>query len=247
MIPTAAASERVRDGKIPLAGFPGHDKQKLMALIQSSDKSESEDDDLDVNAPAGDVYKTHSTGIFDLLEDLKEKAEEELASLRKAETNTQHNFAMLKQSLEDQMEVDDKQLGEAKTAKHDAFETKATAEGDLSVAKQDLSDSESVLKSMKGDCAARAADHETSVANRADELKAIAAAKQAIMEMTGGAQGIVYNSASFLQLQVSGVVDVDPSRFGVSSMMARTGKFDGSFIGSTVMCTPSKICGVRVY
>merc|ERR1740138_660570 len=55
-----------------------------MALVQSSENSDS--DDEDVNAPAAAVYKTHSTSIFDLLEDLKEKAEEELSDLRKAET-----------------------------------------------------------------------------------------------------------------------------------------------------------------
>merc|ERR1719387_3175202 len=82
---------------IDAAAFSAHDKQKLVALVQSSSNS----DDDDINAPAAAVYKTHSTSIFDLLEDLKEKAEEELASLRKAETNTKHNYEMLKQSLED--------------------------------------------------------------------------------------------------------------------------------------------------
>merc|ERR1740127_310434 len=108
---------------VDAAGFPGHDKQRLMSLIQSSDKSE--DDDLDVNAPAGAVYKTHSTGIFDLLEDLKDKAEEELANLRKAETTTQHNFAMLKQSLEDSIAADTKAKDETSAAKADAEEAKA--------------------------------------------------------------------------------------------------------------------------
>ena len=37
-----------------------------------------------------------------MFEDLKDKAEGELADLRKAETNAQHNYDMLKQSLEDQ-------------------------------------------------------------------------------------------------------------------------------------------------
>merc|ERR1719281_1641946 len=100
---------------VDAACFSGHDKQKLMSLVQSSEKSDA--DDEDVNAPAAAVYKTHSTGIFDLLEDLKEKAEEELAALRKAETNTQHNYAMLKQSLEDSIAADTKAKEEAAAAK----------------------------------------------------------------------------------------------------------------------------------
>merc|ERR1711939_436120 len=60
------------------------------------------EDELALGAPAAAVYKTHSTSIVDVLEDLKDKAEAELADLRKAETNAQHNYDMLKQSLEDQ-------------------------------------------------------------------------------------------------------------------------------------------------
>ena len=75
------------------------DKQKLTSLIQSQ---QSADDD-EPGAPAAAVYKSHSTGILDVIEDLKEKAEGQLSDLRKAESNTKHNFQMLKQSLEDQV------------------------------------------------------------------------------------------------------------------------------------------------
>jgi len=66
---------------IDAAAFAGADKQKLMALVQ--DKQGDEDSDLDLNAPAAAVYKTHSSSIVEVLEDLKEKAEEELAEARK--------------------------------------------------------------------------------------------------------------------------------------------------------------------
>merc|ERR1719199_2159302 len=100
---------------VDAAGFSGHDKSKLMSLVQSSEKSD--DDDGDVNAPAAAVYKTHSTGIFDLLEDLKEKAEGELADLRKAETKTKQNYEMLKQSLEDSIAADTKAKDEESESK----------------------------------------------------------------------------------------------------------------------------------
>ena len=41
--------------------------------MQSQQTAESDEDDF--GAPAAAVYKTHSTSIFDVLEDLKEKAE----------------------------------------------------------------------------------------------------------------------------------------------------------------------------
>ena len=45
---------------------------------------------------------------MDVLEDMKEKVEEQLASLRKTEMNARHNFAILKQSLEDQLKFTSK-------------------------------------------------------------------------------------------------------------------------------------------
>merc|ERR1719456_713145 len=86
--------------------------------------------------------------------------------------------------------------------KHDAAETKAVASGELSVTQKDLKEAESVLKNMGSDCRTKAADNEMSVKNREEELKAIAAAKKAIMEKTGGAAKQVYGS-SFLELDHS--------------------------------------------
>jgi len=105
----------------------------------------------------------------------------------------------LKQSLVDQMEVDKKEMNDAKTMKHDNAETKAVSEGQLVVTEKDLTTAEDVLKNMKSDCMTKATDGELSVKNRNDELKAIAAAKKALLEKTGGAAEVTYGS-SFFQL-----------------------------------------------
>merc|ERR1719190_311395 len=115
-----------------------------MALVQSQQNSASDEDDF--GAPASDVYKTHSSSILDVLEDLKEKAEEQLSNLRKAEVNTNHNFDMLKQSLEDSIAADTKDLGEEKAAKAAAEGAKASAEGDLAATKKDLADANTALE-----------------------------------------------------------------------------------------------------
>merc|ERR1719199_1763033 len=170
---------------VDAAGFSGHDKSKLMSLVQSSEKSD--DDDEDVNAPAAAVYKTHSTGIFDLLEDLKEKAEEELSALRKAETNTQQNYEMLKQSLEDSIAADTKAKDEASAAKAEAEEGKATAEGDLAMTEKALDDAKTALAEANADCLQVAADHEATVTGRTEELTALATAKKVLEETSSGA------------------------------------------------------------
>merc|ERR1719171_136383 len=150
-----------------------------------------------VGAPAPAQYKTHSTSIVEVLEDLKEKAEAELADLRKAETNAQHNFDMLKQSLEDQGAFDKKNLGDEQAAKAGAEEAKATAEGDLSITVKDLEDAEAALATAQSTCMEVAADHEATLKGRAEELKVLAEAKKILVETSAGAVGQTY---SFLQV-----------------------------------------------
>merc|ERR1719410_1651632 len=119
-------------------------------MVQAQQSSEADDSEL--GSPAAAAYKSHSSGIFDVLEDLKEKAEEQLSGLRKAETTAKHNFAMLKQSLEDQLAADNKDLTDEKASKAASAEAKATAEGDLAKTVKDLADSENALKTTSSGC-----------------------------------------------------------------------------------------------
>merc|ERR1719416_340806 len=178
------------------ASFPSKDQAKLSAFLQSQQADES--DDLDVGAPAGDVYKTHSSGILDVLEDLKEKAETQLSDLRKAETNTRHNFEMLKQSLEDQITADNKDMADEKAAKASAGEEKATAEGDLQVTTKELASSKEQLATAQASCVQVAADHEATVAARKEELAVIAQAQKILQESSSGAVSQTY---SLLQIR----------------------------------------------
>merc|ERR1719314_10492 len=122
---------------ISAASFSAQDQRNLAALVQSQQGAEA--DDAELGAPAAAVYKTHSTSIFDVLEDMKEKAEGQLADLRKAESTTKANYNMLKQSLEDQIEADSKDMDEEKSLKAATEEQKAGAEGDLAETTKELS------------------------------------------------------------------------------------------------------------
>jgi len=178
------------------AAFPGSDQKKLMAFVQS--QQAADEDDAVLGAPAAATYKSQSGNIVEVLEDMKEKAEGQLGDLRKAETNAKHNFEMLKQSLEDQLAADSKDMSEEKAAKAAAEEANATAEGDLAVAKKDLATSQEALATAHTTCMQVASDHEATVTSRGEELKAIAEAKQVLKETSSGA---VSQSYSFLQLE----------------------------------------------
>jgi len=133
---------------------------------------------------------------LDTLESLKAKAEEQLAALRKAESNTKQNYAMLKQSLSDQIAYDTKEMKEEQAFKSETEQQKAADTGELGSTSKLLANTQSALSDAQTMCMQTASDHDTSVAGRTAELKALADAKKIIQETTGGA---VEQSYSFLQ------------------------------------------------
>jgi len=98
---------------IDAASFSAQDQKNLVALVQSQQGAGDEE----LAAPAAAVYESKSGGIFDVLENMKEKAEGQLADIRKAESTTKHNYNMLKQSLTDEIEADSADMTEEKIAK----------------------------------------------------------------------------------------------------------------------------------
>merc|ERR1719359_1012464 len=105
----------------------------------------------------------------------------------------------MKQSLEDQVGADTKDLNENKANKASAEEEKAASEGDLAGTIKDLQNGESSLTTANTDCMTTAADHEATVAARNEELKVIATAEKILKESTSGAVGQTYSL-----LQVAG-------------------------------------------
>lgn len=183
------------------------DKTRLAALMQEGQLSEDEDgmNNLQeaLGAPKAAVYESHSGGILQTLADMQEKAEAQLDEKQKAEMNAKHNFDLLKQSLEDQIAANTKELDEDKKTKAQAAEAKAAAEGDLSVVQADLAEDERVLHEVHGDCMERATQFEATVQERDAELEALAKAEKFISETTGAATERTYDAAasSFLQLR----------------------------------------------
>merc|ERR1719512_206364 len=173
------------------AALSSSDQHKLTALVQSQQSDDADEDEL--GSPAAAAYKTHSGNILDVLEDLKEKAEGQLSDLRKAESNNRHNFEMLKQSLEDQVAADTKDMEDEKAGMASAAEAKAAAESDLDATSKSLASSKQQLATAHATCLSVAADHEDTVAARKKELSVIAEAKKILQETVSGAVSQTYS------------------------------------------------------
>lgn len=178
------------------AGLDGGSQQKLLALVQARD----EDGDAELGAPKAAAYSGQSGGIMDVLEDMKDKAQGQLADLRKSETQARNSYSLLRQSLTDEVSATTKELNDQKSAKAEAGEEKASSEGNLEVATKETATSEKKNENVRADCQNVAADHEANVAARVAELKTIDEAEKILKETTGGAETKQY---SFLQMSAA--------------------------------------------
>merc|ERR1719217_1719061 len=82
-------------------------------------------------------------------------------------------------------------------------QTKATAEGDLSVTTKDLEEDTATLGDLHNDCMEKANAFEVETTDRGEELKALATAKKIVQEATAGAESQTYGLTQISFLEVS--------------------------------------------
>jgi hypothetical protein len=152
-----------------------HDRKVVQSLLQTQDS----DEDLAFQPQAvTSSYSSSSGGIVDTLEDMREKAEESLSSTRKDEMEAAHAFALLKQSLEDEISVSKKQLSQATLQKSNTEEELHAAEEELTTTKKVLADDESYLAELKESCSAKATAWSIRQKDAGEETAAIEKAKE---------------------------------------------------------------------
>mmetsp|Transcript_93019 Transcript_93019/g.248976 ORF Transcript_93019/g.248976 Transcript_93019/m.248976 type:complete len:674 (-) Transcript_93019:52-2073(-) len=197
-----------------------HDRSRLQAFVQQ--QSEAADGFEAMQAPATAAYETHggTQAILQTFEDLLEKAESQRSDTTKAETEAQFNFEMLKQSLTDELKTENKELAKARSKLAANKETLSATNGDLTETNKDASADSASLRQLQTDCMQTASDHEVSVKDRSDELKALAEAKRVIQEATGGATSKAYGL-----VQVGATTRVtSPGIDGVVSSLRQLGR-----------------------
>lgn len=182
---------------VDAAAFPNHEKQSLMAFVESATAQ-----------PAVAAYQSKSGGILSTLEDMKEKARDDLTTLISEDKKAQHSYLMLKQSLEMQMAADKKEMDQAKAVHAEASEAKATAEADLDGSSKDLANDKTSLQQLEASCSQADDDYQEATKSRSEELEALKKAQEVLQEKTGAAQAGVYGAAMFLQVKSSGAFEV---------------------------------------
>jgi len=167
------------------------DRAKLSALLQAGQQSEEED----YVEPTAAAYSEHSTSIVDLLTDLKQKAETELSELRKDESDKQHAFDMLHQSLSDASKTASSDKDRETSAKAAAEEKNAKCTGQASEESAIKSESEAYLAKLTSTYSTATEEYDHRTADRAGELTALAKA----IEILQGAGGSFERRGVFVQ------------------------------------------------
>jgi chromosome segregation ATPase len=151
------------------------EKAKVQQLLQTEDS----DEDLTLTAqPQATTYENHGGGILDTLEELKGKTEESLSKARKTEMEAAHAYELLKQSIEMELSGMQKRMAAATNERSSTEETMHAATEELEETKKSKAADETYLADVKMDCAAKATEWAERQKSVAEELGAIAKAKE---------------------------------------------------------------------
>merc|ERR1719399_2721914 len=160
--------------------------RKLKSFLQQTSQSSSSDsDDLSLKAfqPQAKMvaYESKSGGIIQTVKDMQAKAEEELSALRKKEMGEAHNFKVLEQGLNGEIEHSKEKLAAATSAKSAAAEAQSTAEGDLAETSKTKAADEEYSSNLKTECEETASAWAERQKSAKEEMGAIDKAKEILV------------------------------------------------------------------
>jgi len=172
-------------------------KRRLTKFIQAS-----EGDDLSLSQPQANVksYESHSGGIVGTLTDMQEKAEGTLSDARKNEMKGQHNYALVKMGIEEEIKLLKKKLGDATAGKSGAEQALAAAAGEKAEVEKTKAADEIYLQTVTLDCKTKADEWAARQKSATEELAAVDKAKEILssgvkvfVQVTAKAHSMVKN------------------------------------------------------
>merc|ERR1719316_1265157 len=179
--------EAVRSALTSILGAVSIDTEshrKLKSFLQSTSGDASNDDlSLKNFQPQAKMvaYESKSGGILQTVKDMQSKAEGELSDLRKKEMGEAHNFKVLEQGLNGEIEHGQEKLAAATSAKSAATEAQSTAEGDLAETSKTKAADEDYSSNLKTECEETAFSWSERQKSAKEEMGAIDKAKEILV------------------------------------------------------------------
>jgi len=163
MAGSAAASfvqELAKKPRVPLSA-----RRALASFLQSAE--------ADVNAPEASTFESQSGGIEDMMVGLEDKFGEKQQDNWREEKAAEQSFAMLEQTLTDEIEGYNRVRASKASTKHQKEQDAGASKGELAEAKTAHADDSKYLADLKTTCAGKTADFEARQKLRTGEIDAI--------------------------------------------------------------------------
>mmetsp|Transcript_32870 Transcript_32870/g.79191 ORF Transcript_32870/g.79191 Transcript_32870/m.79191 type:complete len:681 (+) Transcript_32870:84-2126(+) len=163
--------------------------------------------DIYNQAPEAHGYEFQGQGIIDMLEDLKNKFRKERSGLEKTELDQKHDYELLVQTLNDEIEAATKTRQRKAASKAKKEKRAAEAEGEQKDEEADLAADSEYLADLKSECEVKHTDFAARQKLRGEEIEAIGKAIDILSsdDVSGAAErnlpGLVQRGSSLLQLR----------------------------------------------
>jgi len=160
--------------------------KRVIASFLATD-AEVAQDPLGVSAPEANAYEFQSGGVVDMLQNLKDKFEDEVRTLEKEEMQAQHAYELMSQELTENIKQAESEMSAKAKIKAEREEAGAQATGDLSDTTAAHKEDSAYLSSLNAQCTEKSSDFEKRQQLRAEELEAIQKAVEILSGMSGTA------------------------------------------------------------
>lgn len=149
------------------------------------------------------AYTPQSAGIVDLLEDMVDKTRSDLTELRKAETQSQNEFALLRQSLNDQISQSKKDQEAQQSTKLDAEQRRISSQKEVKETSKEIDEVSRYVQEITQDCQQSAKEFMLSKKAREEELQVMKQAKGILRDSIPSSFVQADSDYAFLQLATS--------------------------------------------
>merc|ERR1719316_1110082 len=178
-----AYAKKLAEALRPIVNAAWVDKGSLQVLkgfIQDKDQDASNadsSDDLQLHMKAPEAAEA-SGGIMQVLEDMKEKAQETLSNARMEEMKANHNYQMMTASLKSALDLAKKKTSDCQATKASLTESSGKATGELAETKKSKMTDGMYLDTLKQECEQAAKEWAERQKSASGEIAAIEKAKE---------------------------------------------------------------------
>jgi len=170
--------------------------QVLKGFLQSEDTEADEEFSLAHNNQASSEEPAQGGGILQTLEDMKTKAEETLSAARMGEMKANHNYQMMKQSIQAALKTSTTKLDDTQKLKAEVIESNGKASGELADVKRTKVADDMFVEGLQHDCQSAASDWEQRQKDAKGEMAAI---DKAVEILANKVKSLVQTNGDFFQ------------------------------------------------